>query len=438
MCRTTTGRSRSLAALCAAVLAAGPSFAQEPEPAVEPTQSQTEAGLVGYIDTLRQARDSLINARDFEAALGPAEIVVKEIETAGATDYADQIILAYVLAELKRFEEAEQIYFRTIQEIGEAQGEFSESLVLPLRLLGRSYIGGRMFPEAITVLQEAQHVSQRNEGLFNIEQAGLLDDMTTAYLGMGDTLTARDLQVERLRIAQRRFGPSDPQVIPFHQHLADYYERSRLRTSARGQYEAVLEILEARSDTKPSDLLEPLRSIARIDMMSGTRREALDRIDSIVTTATDLDPHEMGLSLAVLGDSQILADEPAAAGEYYARAYELLGRASADPDARFSEPSIVRFVPPLYPVDRGARSLPYAWGTIAIEFDVDADGKVTAINRVGAEPANGITDDYVERLRQAYFRPRLVAGRPAATEGVRLTHYFRYYVDKDEDSEADE
>ena len=34
-------------------------------------------------------------------------------------------------------------------------------------LLARSYMQARMFPQAVTVLEEAQHISQRNEGLFN-------------------------------------------------------------------------------------------------------------------------------------------------------------------------------------------------------------------------------------------------------------------------------
>jgi tetratricopeptide (TPR) repeat protein len=430
----TTAPNRSFAVLLALTLvAAAP--AQEPE--LEAPADAAESSIAAYIESLRHARDGLITARDFEAALSPAEIVIKEIEGAGAAANADKLVLAYILAELARFDEAETLYFETIEKISEAEGESSASLILPLRLLGRSYIGARMFPQAIAVLQEARDISHRHQGLFNVEQVGLIDDMTTAYLATGDTVTARDLQTERLTIAERRFGHDDPQVIPFHNQLADYLERSRLHRSAREQYEAVLTILESQPETKPSDLLEPLRNIARLDLMAGARREALERIVSITSTTTDIDARELGLSLAVLGDERILAEEPDMARDYYARAYALLDRDGADPNAVFSQPSIVRFVPPLTPVDRGARSLPYAWGTVAIQFDVDADGRVETIKRSGSEPTNAIELDYVERLRQAYFRPRLVDGEPVVTEDVQMTHYFRYYVDDEEDeSEA--
>jgi TonB family protein len=431
MSRTTAIDCRT-ALVCAVAIAAWPSFAQDPVPPTEPVEQQQ--ALAQYVESLRQARDGLINARDFNAALGPAEIVVKELEATDNSASADKIVLAYVLAELARFEEAESLYFETIDEIGEEEGEFSASLILPLRLLGRSYIGARMFPQAITVLEQAQHISQRNEGLFNVEQTGLLDDMTTAYLATGDTVTAKDLQIERLTNAQRRFGAQDRQVIPFHNRLADYYERSRLRGSAREQYEAVLTILDSSGEATDPALLEPLRNIARIDLMSSSAREALDRIDAILGASTNIDARERGLSLAVLGDARILADDPSGAREYYSQAYALLDEKDATASEYFSEPTMVWFVPPLTAVDRGTRSLPYAWGTVVIEFDVGADGRVTTVKRIGSEPRDAIERAYVERLRQAYFRPRLADGEPAITENLLLTHYFRYYVDDEEKS----
>ena len=435
-----TVAERSLTLVCAA-LVAWSGYAQEPNISDTPETDLVE--LVTYIGSMRRARDNLLNARDFEAALGPAEIIVSELDTAEEIDVlssaGDKIVLAYILAELGRFDEAETIYFETIETIGEQEGEMSAALILPLRLLGRSYIGARMFPQAIAVLEQAQDISRRNTGLFNVEQAGLIDDMTTAYLATGDTVTAQSLQVERLEIAQRRFGAEDPQVIPFHNSLADYYERSRLRSSAREQYEAVLGILQS-SDGSAGAELEPLRNIARIDLMSGEgHTEALERIESILATEADISPLERGLSLAVLGDARILEDDPEGAQGYYSQAYALLDQHDANALAHFAEPAMVRFVPPLSAVDRGLRSGPYAWGTIVIEFDVGEDGRVEAINRTGIEPADAIERAYVERLRQAYFRPQLVDGVPVATENVLLTHYFRYYVkEEDDDEESDD
>src|SRR5690606_40150148 len=101
------------------------------------------------------------------------------------------------------FEAAERRYFEAADTIRAAEGEFALGLVEVYRALGRSYIQERRFVEAITALEQAQHVSQRNLGLFNVAQADLIDDLTTAYLGLGDTATARDLQLERDRKSTR-------------------------------------------------------------------------------------------------------------------------------------------------------------------------------------------------------------------------------------------
>jgi tetratricopeptide (TPR) repeat protein len=124
-------------------------------------------------------------------------------------------------------------------------------LLSPYRGLGRAYIRAGRYPDAITTLQTARDVSQRNLGLFNVEQSPLLDDITTAYLGLGDTREAQRFQIERLDYAIKRFGATDQRVIPFRYHLADYYERSRLPTSARDQYTEVLKTQESQLGLAP-------------------------------------------------------------------------------------------------------------------------------------------------------------------------------------------
>jgi hypothetical protein len=286
------------------------------------------------------------------------------------------------------------------------------------------------------VLDQARHISQRNEGLFNVDQSTLIDDTTTAYLGVGDTATAQKLQFEQLTNAQRRFGAENPAVIPFHNSLAQYLSRSRLHSSARHQYEAALEI--ARTQL-PDDLLAtmaPLRAIARIDLLTGNRRDALDELEEMIASDASIDAYELGLTLAVLGDRAIVEDEPRDARAIYARSYasiEASGRTNANDF--FVNPEIIRFIPPLLQVDRGTRSLPYAWGTIVLEFEVGADGRVSEISGVGATPEGLVEKAYVERLQDAFFRPQILDGKPVAASGVRLSHYFRYYVEEEDKNE---
>jgi len=402
---------------------------------VAPASDAAEPSTSDYIDALRNARDGLMRAGDYDAALSPAQLVISELESSGDQNLAaDRIMLATILAELGRFDDAEVLFLDTIANMGEAEGGFSPMLIRPMHLLGRTYIRSRRFPQAITVLSEARHISQRNEGLFNVEQSALIDDMTTAYLGTGDTGAARDLQVERLTNAQRRFGSGDPRIVPFHNSLADYYSRSRMHASAREQYLATLEI--ARSQPDPLAVMAPLRNIARIDMLTGLRRDAIEELATLVATYPDADAYERGLSLAVLGDRAIVDDEPRDAHARYAEAFAAIAASGrADANELFADPAIIRFIPPINQVDRATRSLPYAWGQIEIEFNVDANGRVGEITSVGAAPEGMVERAYVERLQQAFFRPQLLDGEPVEAEGIRLTHYFRYYVEEEDAGE---
>jgi tetratricopeptide (TPR) repeat protein len=398
----------------------------------DPFPDEAAAATERYLESLRRARDGLISSGDFEAALEPAQIVVGEREAAEASAAAtDRIMLAIILAELDRHDEAETELLDVVDALQNDEGMNSDTLIMPLRLLGRTYIRARLFPEAVTALTQARDVSRRSAGLFNVEtQIDVLDDLTNAQLGLGDTVAARDLQLERLETAQRQFGFEDPQVIPYHYHLAEYLESSRLRQSAREQYETALEIAELHADTE--QILAALSNIVRQDLQLGSRaRSTLERLQELVTTPqaegyTDA----RGIAHAVLGDAALIDEEESAALTHYAQAWQLFEAADEiDPATYFQDPAPIRLIPPLSAVDVGARSLPYAWGTIALMFDVGRNGRVEAITDVSSEPAELMEEAYVERLNEAWFRPALVAGEPTDATDIVFTHYFRFYFD---------
>ena len=185
-----------------------------------------------------------------------------------------------------------------------AEGEYSVTLVEYYRGLGRTYIKAGQYQQAIVSLEQAQHISQRNLGLFNVEQAPLLDDITTAYLGLGNTTEAQKMQVERLDNAVRRFGAGDPRVIPYRYTLGEYYERSRLPDSAREQYEEVLKSQESRLGDGDAELLAPLRELVALDLLvaQGADPAQRDRLAALLEQNQNADSVERGLSFALLGD----------------------------------------------------------------------------------------------------------------------------------------
>lgn len=387
---------------------------------------------------LRRGRDAFMQVRDYSAALNPAERIVAAQREQREPQYpADLAALGLVQAELRDPEAAVDNLVEAIGLVVDAEGEYSPTLIEYYRALGRTYIKSAQYNQAIVTLEQGQHISQRHLGLFNVEQAALIDDLTTAYLGLGNTVDARRLQVERLDNAVRRFGAADPRVIPYRYTLAKYYEQSRLPESAREQYQEVLNAQEARLGGTNAELLAPLRELVSLDLLvgQGAFPEHRDRLASVLEQNPLAPPVERGLTLALLGDWATVTGDTAAARDYYRQAWSAFGaNPELDVAAYFGKPAMLDFVAPLSAVDRNERSRPYTWADIVLEFDVSAEGLPSEVRGVTRDPQTAtLQSRYSRRLRETHFRPRLVGGEPVATADVRSTHYVRRYVTKDEE-----
>ncbi len=338
------------------------------------------------------------------------------------------IALGAVQADLLEFAAAEVTYLRGIEHLTEAHGEFAPILIDPYRGLAQVYVRSGRSLEALTVLEHAQHISQRNYGLFNVVQTIILDEMSEAYVTAGDTRSAQDIQQERLNIGLRRFGEDDLDLIPFRYHLAEYYALSRMHGRAREQYEDVIEIQESHLVRYSGDLLKPLRELVRIDILSGDSSSARRRLQEILELGEAIPAMERARSLAVLGDWALTNGQLATGLSHYRDADAVL---AGDEGSRavelFSSPALINFIPPPSPVDRTGGSAPYEWGAISADFEISAEGRARNVQIVAATPPGLMDARYRARLMESYFRPRLVAGEPIATPHVRFTHQFRYF-----------
>jgi tetratricopeptide (TPR) repeat protein len=427
------------AALGLALLAWAAPSALEAQAQAQASADETQAPAESPRDRLRRGRDAFAGARDWTSALPLAQEIVaaQQSEQRDAQYPSDLAALGLIQAELRELDDALGNLLEAISIVEDAEGEYSSTLIEYYRGLGRTYIKGGQYQQAIVTLEQAQHISQRHLGLFNVEQAALLDDITTAYLGLGNTVEAQKMQIERLDNAIRRFGATDPRVIPFRYTLARYYEQSRLPDSAREQYEEVLSAQESRLGGHDAELMAPLREIVSLDLVvaQGESSEQRDRLAAVLAENTDAPPVERGLSLALLGDWAIVTGDVEGAHDYYRQAWSTL---STNPDvdtaAYFSKPAMIDFVPPLSSVDRGERSKPYTWAEIVLEFDVSAQGVASDVRVLTRDPRTAaLQTQYTRRVRETHFRPRMVGGEPVATTNVRSTHYVRRYVEKEEE-----
>ncbi len=337
--------------------------------------------------------------------------------------------LGAVQADLNELDAAERNFLRGIEHLTEARSEFSPLLLDPYRGLARVYVQSGRYTEALTVLEQAQHISQRNYGLFNEEQTVILDEMSAVYTAAGDTRNAQEIQRKRLNIGLRRYGEDNLELVPYRYHLAEYYELSRMHARARTQYEGVIEIQESQLDRYSGELLKPLRELVRLDILSGDSSSARRHLLEILThDGTEIAAVERARSLAVLGDWALTNGQLEIGLSRYREADAVL---VTDADSQtvelFSIPALINFIPPPSPVDRTGGSKPYQWGTISAELEISAAGRARNVRIVAAIPPGLMDADYKRRLTESYFRPRLVAGEPTATPHVRFTHQFRYF-----------
>jgi tetratricopeptide (TPR) repeat protein len=422
--------------LTALSVAAGSVWAQSPGTVVEQQPLVPDAGVdtdsESQAGSLRRVRDALAAVEEFASALGPAEELLAGLRSPDRRVLAlDMLALADIRSGLQHYDQAAIAYLDAIAILANTDGEFSTTLIDPYHALGRNYIRAGFYQEAVVALGQAQHISQRNHGLFNVEQSALLDDLSVAHLGLGDTVEAQRLQIAKLENASRRFGPSDPRVLPFHEQLAEYHVRSRMPLSAREQYQRMIEVIEAHHGGADPRLLAPLREIVAIDLLTGAGRESRDRLEDLLGVTSDAAPGERALSFAVLGDWALRQRDVMDAAVRYRQAWAAAGGDSgADAPQMFGTPLMIDFLPPLSPVDRNQRSRPWSWGVIVLRFSVAEDGRPWNVEVVSADPPGQMESAYVRRLREATFRPRLVAGEPVRTDSVQVTHRFRYYADR--------
>lgn len=335
---------------------------------------------------------------------------------------------AAIQAELDELDAAEKSYLEAIELITTADGEFAAALIDAYRGLAAVLARRGDYPEAVTVLEQARHISNRNFGLFNLDQAEILDELSEVYEDAGDTRQAQEMQREILDVAVRHFGAESAGVVPYHFRLAEYYELARMRGLAREQYEQALEILADDPDARPADSLKPLRELLRIDTLLGEQTGARRQLTEALESAPEAPAVERAESLAMLGDAELADGDLEQALDFYAEAYSAYAD-SKTADDFFRNPRMIDFVPPAGPVDWGRpRNRDYAWGSITLTFSLSAQGRARQIEVIDSDPPGLMDARYVQRIAEATFRPRLVGGLALETSRLRYFHEFRYFL----------
>ena len=411
--------------------------------------------------------DALPHAERVVALTGLVEAggadLARALNNLGATQYR-----------LGDFTAAEATYARALELVEQQQGSASRRLLAPLQGLALTYQAMDRHDAAAPLLERAVAISQRADGLFNLQQRELLRPLVDSLVALGRWQDADREQLYDFRLSERQFGATDPRLLPALERLAGWYTATGRNMQARATWQRVLAISADRRNPNLAGALAALRGMAdsfRLDYQNGPQlveenaqrpgqigfhsevsdRDSLGRYGGgssaveyrlesqgkdmleaalrLAERAQPPAPQAVAAVLVDLGDWHLFAERPDRARPYLERAWSLLPNATSVAEGishPLSYPVQLLYRAP--PAAHRLRDQPLALvseaATVA-EFTVTAEGRVRDVQIVEGDASENQAAAFKAALGKAIYRPRLVDGQPVATEKVRLRETFR-------------
>lgn len=331
-------------------------------------------------------------------------------------------------------DQAEATLLGAIDLAHQLEGRFSERQLDAIFELGRVYADMEEHVLAVATFSEAQALSRRLLGLLNLRQLDMLEAMSVSLRALEAWEEADMRALEAFQIAERRYGPEAPELLPAMYRLALWYRYSGRVEEERLLYVRAIRLLEADGDRDDPRIIEPLRGLAKsmqyaasfIDPRSSaatpmgypSAEQALNRALDIARAQTPPVPELEALLLLDLGDWNMAVTRRNSALSRYTEAWHRLSDAENGEELRarwFSRPAAVTSPQPswLGVSQRGAEP-GLEDGRVVAGYTVTEQGRAEDILIIESHPA-GLKDTTVRRtLRSHRFRPRFEAGEPVA------------------------
>lgn len=443
------------AALCLALVIARPAGGESPSTAQDAASAYAESRAFMAVGR-------------YDDALAPAEAYLRLVQARESSSYelaAAMTNIGAVQWRRGRLEAAETHFLGALHALESTEGMASRRLIEPLLFLGRVHADQGRHEDAVRDLDRAVAISRRADGLFNVEQLGMLESLVASYQELGDRDAVERVRRYALQVSEQKRGPGDARTLAARARLADWLERTDQYPLAREQYRTIVASAgaEGGGDLSP-ELIRGLLGVARtyrlqfvhdpeslegsgrevdpvtgrpaLTMMTATvvsaskpdregelaARRALAAVDSVPDPPADL----LIDTLIELGDWYMTSRRPEVAMPFYARAWDLL-RNRPD-DARLV---LLRVPQPLlYRAPAAARRSKERWEGVLeprpIEFSmtIGPTGVAADITLVSGDAPPGQVGQLRRALEQAVFRPAFDDGRPAASHDHRMVEFW--------------
>ena len=411
----------------------------------------------------------LFDDRKYEQAVAPARQVVTLTEQDGTGDELQVALmnLAATQSLAADYSAAEATYMRVIGLI-EAEGTRASSRLARANAgLAVVYHDAGRHDVAVARFESALALARRTEGLFDEAQLPLIDKFTDSLTSMHRLEDAHDAQRYGLRIVERKYGRSSPEIVPRLETIARWYTRVGAYDAARLTLRRAITLVERGDGVNSEALIGPLTALAE-----NYRRPLLNPADrgfdsdpnpsnayNTIPGAADGSTWRMPSALAAEGERALeraiaiaesqpspsparIADVRTQLGDWYqtrlqhdkALPHYLAAWSAARQvktgdvtlaDALFSRPVLLHYVRPSewdrYERRSSEEVLPH---TVEVELTVTAEGRVRDAEVVANDGSTRMAEAALDAAETARYRPRLSDGKPLETADVKFAQTY--------------
>jgi tetratricopeptide (TPR) repeat protein len=279
-------------------------------------------------------------------------------------------------------------------------------------------------------------------GLNNDEQMPIRDGLTESYLGLDDLDKANFQQATQARIIREEHRGDLDKMIPAIYKLADWYQRSNQPEKETLLLQNAARTIKKAAGDNPTEQIRVLRALAaahqRLDMPAEAMR-LLKKAWRINEESATRDPLLSADIQVEMGDFYNGFNDLRRARRYYTLAWETLVNEGGNDSTRllenyFSHPIIIWSIqlPDVHPLNSKTAVLAaeepdlFSEGLLAMEFDIDQNGRATNIRIIESDPEGLMDKRIIYLLGRYFYRPRFEDGMPVLTRDIQLSHSFSY------------
>ncbi len=352
-----------------------------------------------------------------------------------------------------------QQYQKRIEQMQYRQNVYHEQMSQELMGLGLSYQNIGLHAEAVQAFSHAMHITRVNHGLYNLNQAPILERLIESAIKSNDIILADNRQQYYFYLYSRNYGDKDIRMLPALKKMANWktlyqdgLEADAILMnllSAHSLYGQYVDILKVNYGQYSGHLLEPLDAIANNSFnitvyVSGQYNDHISSEKPLFEVAKSFFKYgqvalqsrieimlqgdfsgsaEPAKAMVKLGDWYLLFDKRKSAFMQYQRAHQYLAANGLPQNNILNEPVAITGMveKAIFPSTDGLLDENIVRASLNIDHLGYASG--VKIIKPGDEKLSSEEKAFRRQLRKQKYRPRFENGVAVASKDVTLYLY---------------